>query len=235
MLHVRIGPSKMPRSSIFRYWRFMVVMLVVACLSTVLVQKYTDAFSYSVTTEKIQERVVLKLVSPCPTTICPGDSFSFFIQSGAGNVIPPKICFKNELILGASKNNAGVGINMAVVNGKTGEILKTGHYDMYGGGDQVVKSLIEFLQTIEKGSIVLLASYDDSATKLNEEARELIIDMGSSVVKTLKFRDNWIFVGGKGAATHTRFEKHLKSSSQNMYAGWPELIDISGCIPKYLH
>uniref|UniRef100_A0A8C6TD53 ILEI/PANDER domain-containing protein n=1 Tax=Neogobius melanostomus TaxID=47308 RepID=A0A8C6TD53_9GOBI len=171
-------------------------------------------------------------VSPCPTTICPENHFSFFIQSGAANVVPPKICFRNELVLGVAKKNAGVGINVAVLNGKTGELLKSGHYDMWAGD---VKPLIDFLKVIEKGSIVLMASFDEPATKLNEEARKLILDMGSSMIKTVGFRDNWIFVGGKGANVQSTFEKQLKNDQgKNKYDGWPELIDISGCIPKYI-
>jgi hypothetical protein len=43
--------------------------------------------------------------------------------------------------------------------------------------------------------------------RLNEEARKLISELGSSVVNSLKFRDNWIFVGGKGIKTKTPFEQ----------------------------
>lgn len=42
--------------------------------------------------------------------------------------------------------------------------------------------------------------------RLNEEARKLIADLGSSAIKTLGFRDSWVFVGAKGA-TESNFEK----------------------------
>lgn len=233
MLHVRIGPAKMPRPSIFRFWKFIAAALILASFSTFFIQKYSDLFS--VTTVKTTVRDTIKMegkpVNPCPTTICAKDHFSFYIQSGAANVVPPKICFGNELVLGVAKKNAGVGINIVVVNGKTGALLTTGHYDMWAGD---VKPLIDFLKTTETGSIVLMASYDEPASKLNEEARTLILDMGSSLIKTLGFRDNWVFVGGKGAYIESTFEKRLKNDhSTNKYGGWPELIDISGCIPKY--
>lgn len=223
----------MPRSSTFRFWKFIVAALTLATFSIFLIQKYSDVFG--LTTEKTRQTEILKMEkkpeNPCPTTICSKEHFSFYIQSGAGNVIPPKICFRNELILGSAKKNAGVGINVAIIKGQTGEIIRTGHYDMYGGD---VKPLVEFLKTIETGSIVLIASYDEPASKLNEEARELILDLGSSSIKTLGFRDNWIFVGGKGATVQSPFEKHLKNElKNNKYDGWPELIEISGCIPKY--
>lgn len=48
--------------------------------------------------------------------------------------------------------------------------------------------------------------------RLNDEARHLISDLGSSVIKTLGFRDNWIFVGGKGIRTKSPFEQVTRSA-----------------------
>ncbi|XP_022617331.1 protein FAM3C-like [Seriola dumerili] len=163
---------------------------------------------------------------------CPGDHISFFIHSGAANVMAPKICIQNKMVLGSVINNAGYGINIVVLNGKTGEVIKIGHFDMYFGE---VKPLLELLKSIENGSIVLMASYDDPSTKLNEDVRKLIAELGSSEIKSLGFRDNWVFVGGKGAAVKSNFEKIMKNdNAKNKYDNWPELIELQGCIPKYL-
>lgn len=98
-----------------------------------------------------------------------------------------------------------------------------------------VAPLIKFLKEIEEGTIVMMAAFDDPATKyfyscallpisefssfthasfslplfrrLNDEARQLISDLGSSAISTLGFRDSWIFVGGKGIKTKTPFEQ----------------------------
>ncbi|XP_034390369.1 protein FAM3C-like isoform X2 [Cyclopterus lumpus] len=161
---------------------------------------------------------------------CPEDSFSFFIRTGAANVIAPRICLQNQLVLGVVLNNAGRGINIVLINGTTGGVLKTGHFDMYGGD---VDPLLEFLKSMEAGSVVLMASYDDPSTRLTQEARQLIAELGSSAVKSLGFRDNWVFVGGKGASASS-FEKLLKNNNNNKYENWPELIEIQGCIPRYL-
>ncbi|XP_056242735.1 protein FAM3C isoform X2 [Seriola aureovittata] len=163
---------------------------------------------------------------------CPDDHISFFIHSGAANVMAPKICIQNKMVLGSVINNAGYGINIVVLNGKTGEVIKIGHFDMYSGE---VKPLLEVLKSIENGSIVLMASYDDPSTKLNEDVRKLIAELGSSEIKSLGFRDNWVFVGGKGAAVKSNFEKIMKNdNAKNKYDNWPELIELQGCIPKYL-
>lgn len=49
--------------------------------------------------------------------------------------------------------------------------------------------------------------------RLNEEARTLISDLGSSVIHSLGYRDNWVFVGGKGTTGKSNFEK-VKSSNE---------------------
>lgn len=43
--------------------------------------------------------------------------------------------------------------------------------------------------------------------RLNDEAKSLISNLGSSVINALGFRDNWIFVGGKGIRTKSPFEQ----------------------------
>ncbi|XP_068580159.1 protein FAM3C-like [Cebidichthys violaceus] len=169
---------------------------------------------------------------PCSIRDCPVDSFSFFIQSGAANDLAAKICLHNKLVLGKVMNNVGRGINMVLMNGKTGEVIKTGRFDMFTGD---VKPLIEFLKSIETGHVVLMASFDEPSTKLTAEARQLISELGSSSVKSLGFRDNWVFVGRKGASAQSNFEKHMKNDgATNKYDGWPELIEIQGCIPRNL-
>ncbi|MGH0128623.1 UNVERIFIED_CONTAM: hypothetical protein FKN15_058452 [Acipenser sinensis] len=107
-------------------------------------------------------------------------------------------------LMSGVKNNVGRGLNLALVNGRTGELMDTKFYDMWGGD---VKPLIEFLKTIQDGTVVLIATFDDGATKLNDEARKLLGELGSTSIATLGFRDNWIFVGGKGIKTKSPFEQ----------------------------
>uniref|UniRef100_A0AAY5JYL4 ILEI/PANDER domain-containing protein n=1 Tax=Esox lucius TaxID=8010 RepID=A0AAY5JYL4_ESOLU len=166
---------------------------------------------------------------------CPEGDFSFFITSGAANVVGPKICIENKMVMGYAEKNIGEGINIAVVNGKTGEVMRTDSFNMYNGDPE---PLMKFLESIERGSVVLMASFDDPATKLNQEARKLIRQLGSSAIDSLGFRDNWVFVGGKaaeGAYVKSTFEKHIKNDKdQNKYDNWPEMIELQGCIPYLL-
>uniref|UniRef100_A0A8C7DA27 FAM3 metabolism regulating signaling molecule C n=1 Tax=Oncorhynchus kisutch TaxID=8019 RepID=A0A8C7DA27_ONCKI len=135
---------------------------------------------------------------------CPEGHFSFKMASGAASVVGPKICLEDNILMSGVKNNVGRGINIALVNGKTGDLIKTDHFDMWAGD---VNTLITFLKTIEEGTVVMMATFDDSASKLNDESKKMIGELGSSSISTLGFRDNWIFVGGKGIKTKSPFEQ----------------------------
>ncbi|XP_021046284.1 protein FAM3C [Mus pahari] len=161
---------------------------------------------------------------------CPEKHFAFKMASGAANVVGPKICLEDNVLMSGVKNNVGRGINVALVNGKTGEVIDTKFFDMWGGD---VAPFIEFLKTIQDGTVVLMATYDDGATKLTDEARRLIAELGSTSITSLGFRDNWVFCGGKGIKTKSPFEQHIKNNKEtNKYEGWPEVVEMEGCIPQ---
>ncbi|XP_032365108.1 protein FAM3C [Etheostoma spectabile] len=242
MLTVRVGKMRMPRQQNLRaklLLRCMLVLGPAGVLFTVLLHRYSlpftgeggrmfaGGFLKSGPTSRAPSKA-----GPCDLTRpCPQDHFSFFIRSGAANVLAPKICLNNKLVLGTFLNNAGPGINVVILNGKTGDVVKTAHFDMYSGE---VQPLIELLRRVEAGSVVLMASYDEPSSNLDDEARTLIADLGSESVKSLGFRDNWVFVGGKGSV-HRGFEKYLKNdNTNNKYENWPELIELQGCIPRFL-
>ncbi|GCB68318.1 hypothetical protein scyTo_0000859 [Scyliorhinus torazame] len=161
---------------------------------------------------------------------CPENHFAFKMASGAANVVGPKICVEDKIIMSGVKNNVGRGMNIAIVDGKFGNVLDTKVFDLWSGD---VKPFIDFLKTLKDGTIVFMATYDDSATKLNDEARKLVGDLGSSSISGLAFRDNWIFVGAKGIQSKSPFEQHIKNNKNtNKYEGWPEVLEMEGCIPQ---
>ncbi|XP_016135263.1 protein FAM3C-like isoform X1 [Sinocyclocheilus grahami] len=161
---------------------------------------------------------------------CPGNDYTFKIYSGATNIIGPRICFEGKIIIEKDRRGNRCGIHIAVINEKTGEHVNTGSFNMWNGK---VEELIEFLKSIEDGSLVLITTFDDPATKLNDEARTLIAELGSSYISQLKFRDNWLFVGGKKTITQVTFEQHIKNDREtNKYESWPEMIEMEGCIPR---
>ncbi|XP_038004633.1 protein FAM3D [Motacilla alba alba] len=161
---------------------------------------------------------------------CPQNYFAFKIISGAANVVGPSICLEDLVLMSSVKNNIGRGLNIALVNGTTGKLLKTDAFDMYSGD---VTKLQTFLQGIKHGTLVLTASYDDAATKMNDKVRAFFTELGSSHVGKLGFRDNWVFLGAKGLMNKSPFEKHIKNDKEtNKYEGWPELLEMEGCAPR---
>lgn len=160
---------------------------------------------------------------------CPPKHLAFRLVSGAANVIGPKICLEDKMLVSSVKNNVGRGLNIALVNGVTGELLDTKNFDTWAGD---ITDLLKFLRPLHEGTLVFVASFDDAATKLNDESRRLFEELGSTAVKDLAFRDSWVFVGAKGIENKSPFEQRMKNSkSSNKYEGWPESLEMDGCIP----
>uniref|UniRef100_A0A8I3Q3P3 FAM3 metabolism regulating signaling molecule A n=1 Tax=Canis lupus familiaris TaxID=9615 RepID=A0A8I3Q3P3_CANLF len=112
----------------------------------------------------------------------------------------------------------------------SGELIEARAFDMWAGD---VNDLLKFIRPLHEGTLVFVASYDDPATKMNEETRKLFSDLGSKNVKDLAFRDSWVFVGAKGVQNKSPFEQHVKNSKHtNKYEGWPEALEMGGCIPR---
>ncbi|KAM5187342.1 protein FAM3D [Callospermophilus lateralis] len=161
---------------------------------------------------------------------CPSNYFAFKICSGAANVVGPSMCFENQIIMSPVKNNIGRGLNIALVNGTTGQVLRKDSFDMYSGDANL---LVKFLKEIPRDTLVLVASYDDPGTKMNEDIRYLFSNLGSSYVKQLGFRDSWVFLGARDLKNKSPFEQFLKSNPEtNKYDGWPELLELEGCVPR---
>ncbi|XP_072233720.1 protein FAM3C [Leuresthes tenuis] len=218
---------------ILKFAALVLVFLLVVFLAFQLLEINTDFKLGSMMSRSlpVDEPSTVPVRHKCGLSkACPPGHFAFKMASGAASVVGPRICLEDKLLMSSVKNNVGRGLNIALIDGKSGEVIRTGFYDMWAGD---VAPFIKFLNEIEDGTIVMMASFDDPATKLNDEARKLIADLGSSVVSNLGFRDNWIFVGGKGIKTKSPFEQHIKNSADtNKYEGWPEVLEMEGCIPQ---
>uniref|UniRef100_A0A8C4WIA9 ILEI/PANDER domain-containing protein n=1 Tax=Gopherus evgoodei TaxID=1825980 RepID=A0A8C4WIA9_9SAUR len=146
---------------------------------------------------------------------CPEQRLTFRLVSGAANVIGPKICLEDEMLMSHVKNNVGRGLNMALVNGEGGRgNIVVGHW----AGQRVwgdVNELLKFIRMLHEGTLVFVASYDDPATKwvqgsaprMNKETWRIFSELGSSVAKELGFRDSWVFMEVKGVQDKSPFEQ----------------------------
>uniref|UniRef100_A0A3P8UPC6 FAM3 metabolism regulating signaling molecule A n=1 Tax=Cynoglossus semilaevis TaxID=244447 RepID=A0A3P8UPC6_CYNSE len=157
---------------------------------------------------------------------CPPKHLAFRLVSGAANVIGPKICLEDKILPVKTKSK---GFLFFFASGVTGELMESKSFDMWAGDITV---LLKFLRVLHEGTLVLVASWDDAATKMDDEARRLFEELGSSVAKKLAFRDTWVFVGAKGIENKTPFEQLMKNNKNtNKYEGWPESLEMDGCIP----
>uniref|UniRef100_A0A8C0G4K4 FAM3 metabolism regulating signaling molecule A n=1 Tax=Chelonoidis abingdonii TaxID=106734 RepID=A0A8C0G4K4_CHEAB len=67
---------------------------------------------------------------------CPEQHLAFRLISGAANVIGPKICLEDKMLMSSVKNNVGRGLNIALVNGVNGELIDARFFDMWAGGER---------------------------------------------------------------------------------------------------
>ncbi|XP_021107982.1 protein FAM3A isoform X1 [Heterocephalus glaber] len=153
----------------------------------------------SVTAEPRARKYKCGLPQPCPE-----EHLAFRMVSGAANVIGPKICLEDKMLMSSVKDNVGRGLNIALVNGVSGELIEARAFDMWAGD---VNNLLKFIRPLHEGTLVFVASYDDPATKMNEETRKLFSELGSRNAKELAFRDSWVFVGAKGVQNKSPFEQ----------------------------
>ncbi|XP_075966862.1 protein FAM3C [Anarhichas minor] len=127
-------------------------------------------------------------------------------------------------------NNVGPGLNIVVVNGKNGTVEKFGYLNMINGNTE---DILAYLKEIKPGMIVLVASFDDSSPKMTDDIREVFVGMGSTLIKSVKRRDSWVFAGRAGTENKSLFEKqNVNDDKTNIYEGWPEMVEMGGCIPR---
>lgn len=165
---------------------------------------------------------------------CSPNHFAVRIKSGAANVVGPTICFEGQNVMSHVMNNVGPGLNIVVVNDETETVTATVQkYGFLNIRDGNLGDILSYLKGIEPGRIVLLASFDDFAAKMTDEMRDILSSMGSSLIKEVKSKDNWVFAGRVGMTEKSPFEKLAANDAEkNVYEGWPEVVEISGCFPK---
>ncbi|XP_059415339.1 protein FAM3D-like isoform X1 [Carassius carassius] len=166
----------------------------------------------------------------CPHKQCPVNHFPFHLHSGVADVVAAKICFNNTIIMGGIRSNAGRGLNIVVANGETGQVLRNKNFNLESKDP---KELLAYLKNLKPGNIVLVASYIDPTPKLTDEIRDIFSALGSTMVKSLKPRDSWVFAGAYGIKRASPFEKLIQNDMRNnAYEDWPEMGEVIGCFPR---
>nr|KAJ4927324.1 hypothetical protein JOQ06_015057 [Pogonophryne albipinna] len=116
--------------------------------------------------------------------------------------------------------------------GENGDVETFAYLNMQIGN---ADAILAYLKNIDPGMIVLVASFDDVTAKMTDEMREVFVGMGSTLITSVKHRDNWVFAGGAGRDNKSLFEKQAANDeSTNVYGDWPEIVELSGCYPRTL-
>ena len=98
-------------------------------------------------------------------------------------------------------------MNVVVINLET-KSHRYATFDLYAKDSTDLKA---FLNQMVNGEVIIIASYDDAAFRLDSEARTILSSFGSSVASSIAFRDAWVFLGAKGVPGFTAKENHLKN------------------------
>ncbi|XP_040194913.1 protein FAM3B [Rana temporaria] len=188
--------------------------------------------------QRLGEKPVIKAPLPVKQKCavwrkCQPTEVVYSIRSAGAKHILPVICLEDEILLGGPKETGSRGFNFVIINPNTLKVIDTKTFDMYEG--DFTGQMVEFMNKIPDKSIVMVASYDDVNTKLNDAAKKAFEDLGSKEIRNLKFRSGFVYLAIKGGSLPVEAEKEKiihSDNSKNRYSGWPAEIQIDGCLPR---
>jgi hypothetical protein len=111
----------------------------------------------------------------------------------------------------------GRGMNVAIVNEVTGQVLTSATYDTYAS-TQASDAFAALLEQLPAGRIAMIAVKDEATWHLTERAREACELVGSSAIRDLAYRDSWAVVGCKDALPGSACE--TRSGVSQVVATW---------------
>lgn len=116
------------------------------------------------------------------------------------------------------------GINVAVLNQKTGAVMATRSFDTFGSTEDS-DGLVLFVNMVSDGRILCFAIRDEGTYQLKKTARNLMSALGSENCINLGFRDMWAFVVQKRGPVSA--EGYRKSPNVN---SWAEPLTIQALV-----
>ncbi|NXT83240.1 FAM3B protein, partial [Zapornia atra] len=166
--------------------------------------------------------------SPC----LPG-YYAYRILSGGGRERLAKICFEDELQVGCEHEPLMCLFFLNFVSVLLSKIL------IFSVTDSTEHSgeMIAFIKNAPEGSLLLMTTHDDGSTRLKNDAKKIVEELGSKEIWNMKFRSSWAFIAAKGFKLPDDIQKekiNYSDGKNNRYNGWPAEIQIEGCIPRNL-
>ncbi|NXK12554.1 FAM3B protein, partial [Herpetotheres cachinnans] len=164
--------------------------------------------------------------SPCS----PGD-YAYRILSGGGTGKLAKICFDDEFAL-YCEEGCFILVQYQQVSSYRGLLFCCVIDSTDHSGEMTT-----FIKNAPEGSLLLMVTHDDGSTRLKNDAKKLVEELGSKEIWNMKFRSSWAFIAAKGFKLPDNIQKEKINHSdkkKNRYGGWPAEIQIEGCIPRNL-
>jgi hypothetical protein len=145
---------------------------------------------------QITDRVHLKPFNQ-PTIEITAESFG--ITKGYANITVQNTIV-NIPYVGYSR-----GLNVVVVNEKTGTILHSQVFDtsVEAGAYSASSQFVELIDSLPEGRIVAIAIQEEGVDHLSEQAKQACESIGSAFIRQVHHGGAWAIVGRKGAAIGT--------------------------------
>ncbi|KAM6384302.1 LOW QUALITY PROTEIN: protein FAM3B, partial [Alca torda] len=210
------------------YLGFLFAVLIPKETVTVPITNLEDILKKPVLKAPVPKRQKCDHWSPC----LPGN-YAYRILSGGGTGKLAKICFEDDLLISEEKGNVGRGINIAIVNYKTGKVTSAQFFDMWKGDHS--DEMVTFIKNAPEGSLLLMVTHDDGRHPL-KGCKKLVEELGSKKYGGHEFRSSWAFIAAKGfkLPDDIQKEKINHSDKNNRYGAGQLKSKIEGCIPRNL-
>ncbi|XP_065845188.1 protein O-linked-mannose beta-1,2-N-acetylglucosaminyltransferase 1-like [Oscarella lobularis] len=154
-------------------------------------------------------------------TACESSHLAIHVVSGP-DTDSAFICVEGKDIV--TSVNSRRGINVVVIHGRTKSVVAVKNFDTYSEeGDE----FSEFLNGINDGRIVVMATADDASYRLGKVGRAAIRKFGSSKIDSLNFRGSWLMIGQKGMKGTSIYEE-IDPAELGL---WSNGVEFSGCVP----
>ncbi|NWI37001.1 FAM3B protein, partial [Picathartes gymnocephalus] len=210
-----------PFTDVLRLFGLLLISFAAWCLGYFLAGHVPQNTVSVPALQEIGKRPVLRAPAPkrqkCDHwSPCPPGNFAYRILSGGGKQKRAKICFEDE-----HRNVMCVPRITSCVTDST---------DHSG-------QMMDLIRNAQEGTLFLMATHDDGSTRLKNDAKKLVEELGSKEIKNIKFRSSWVFIAAKGFKLPDNIQKEKINHSdqnKNRYKGWPAEIQIEGCIPRNL-
>jgi hypothetical protein len=145
-------------------------------------------------------RVVIGLAVYTLLTLCATT------REGAAQVAPTRVSITVSSNSSATFVTGGVsfcaavcyrGFNVVVFDPATGSLVDMRNFDTWGRGAPAMEALLDFLGSIGRNFLVIVASADETGLYTNSESarrvRQFFVGNGSTLINSYVWRDSWIF------------------------------------------